>query len=58
MISLRKAKLVIFAGGEFCGTEFVVVASWPDTEKKIWGPGPVRCWSSQAYLVIGSRNSR
>ena len=27
MSSLRKAKLVIFAGGEFCGTEFVVVAS-------------------------------
>lgn len=38
MVSLRKAKLVIFAGGEFCGVGFFVVPSWVDTKKKIWGP--------------------
>ena len=27
MVSLRKAKLVIFAGGEFCGVGFFVVPS-------------------------------
>ena len=37
MVSLRKAKPVIFAGGEFCGAGFFVVPSWVDTKKKDLG---------------------